>query len=149
MKLPSTSNHSRGFTLFEILIVMGMLVLLATLGLFISMDVYRGNSLSTERDIIISVLQKARSRAINNINEVSHGVRFDPDEYVIFEGTSCTVAGDEFEKSKSVANTGGCVVFNQLTGSRDTINSTVNSLTISGQGYKSIITINDEGRISW
>lgn len=149
-KLQVTSYKLRaGFTLIEVLVVVGIFAILAALGLFLSMDVYRGNSFRSERNMVVSILQKVRSRAVNNINQTKHGVRFESDRYVIFEGPICAAAGEEIPKSSAIANSGGCVVFDQLTGDRDTVNSTINSLNLTGQGFSSTVTINDRGRISW
>src|SRR3989344_9280246 len=65
-----------GFTLTEILVVVGIFALLMSFSLVVSLDIYRGDSFRAEQDFVISILQKARSQSINNINETSHGIRF-------------------------------------------------------------------------
>ncbi|MDP3741155.1 MAG: prepilin-type N-terminal cleavage/methylation domain-containing protein [bacterium] len=157
MKSPKTSIHRQnskfkiqnsklGFTLIEVIIGMGILATIAAFGLFISMDVYRGNSFHTERNIIISILQKARSRAVNNINQISHGVCFQSGNYVIFEGPTCPGTNPEtFPRGSSVSSTWPSeIVFDQLTG-----NTIGGSITITDGARTSIVTINNEGRISW
>lgn len=133
-----------GFTLIEILVVIGIFSVLAAIGLFFSMDVYRSNSVSSERDMIMSILQKARSQAINNINEKPHGVRFISGKYIVFEGIDCDATGQENPASPSVHPIDDCVKFDQLTG--DSINKT---LTVTDGAKTFTIEINSQGRISW
>ncbi len=149
-----------GFTLVEILIVMGLITMIAAFGLFISMDVYRGNTIHSEKNIVISVLQKARSRTINNINERKHGVRFgiSPDCtdgqrcYILFEGNNWASATNKEEIPAShdlvIDNGAGGpapdVIFSQLTA--ETTNATVRMM---GGAKTFKITVNAEGGISW
>ena len=58
----------------EIIIVIAMFGALLALGLFMSMDAYRGFSFRSEEDTVVSLLQKARSRAMNNMNQTPWGV---------------------------------------------------------------------------
>ncbi len=146
-----SSKSGAGFTLFEVLIVLGLFVILAALGLFLSMDLYRGNSLNTEKNMIISILQKARSRAVNNINENQHGVRFESEKYIVFElnDSGNNINLQEFPASDSIKITDPVlpteIIFDQLTGSK----ASGADIKIEGQGLERTITINNEGRISW
>ena len=84
-----------GMTLAEVIVVMAILSIVAAISLAVSMDSYRGYAFRGDRDMLVAVLQKARSQAINNIcrgssctNGKPHGVHFaSPGQYVIFEGT--------------------------------------------------------------
>ncbi|MDZ4243282.1 MAG: prepilin-type N-terminal cleavage/methylation domain-containing protein [Candidatus Omnitrophota bacterium] len=155
MKLPSTSIHDgrvSGFTLIEILVVLGLFVLLSALGLFLSMDVYRGNSLRSEKNMIISILQKARSRAMNNINQTKHGVYFQAGQYILFQGDAFNPDDDANNQEIKASNNISIsfpplpfgVVFSQLAAT-----TTPQDITLDGQGFSFTIKINDKGRISW
>jgi Tfp pilus assembly protein FimT len=84
----------KGFTLLEALIVLALLITCAALGLFISFSGYRESETRDEREIIVAVLEKARSQAMANLcissacsGGSAHGVSFsDAGRYVIFEG---------------------------------------------------------------
>ena len=134
----------------KILVVLGLFVLLAVLGLFLSMDVYRGNSLRSEKNMIISILQKARSRAMNNINQTKHGVYFQTGKYILFQGDAFNPDDDANNQEIKASNNISIsplpvwVVFNQLTAK-----TTSQDITLNGQGFSFIIKINDKGRISW
>lgn len=176
MELPKTSipakitlhSFSDGFTLLEMLIAMGLLAVMLTLGLLVSVDFYKSYSLRSEHDIIVSMLQKARSQSLNNINQKRHGVRFFLDEnsgtpsYTLFEcDSTCTSwtgpqASDlTIPSQASVAITNPLlpfdVVFQQLSGDCASQNCAESELVIhiEGQQTSGDISINPEGAISW
>ncbi|OGE82154.1 MAG: hypothetical protein A3B10_02365 [Candidatus Doudnabacteria bacterium RIFCSPLOWO2_01_FULL_44_21] len=125
---------------------MGLVALLAGMSMFLSFDFYRGYAFGSEQSIIVSVLQKARNQAMSNINQKSHGVKFLAENYVIFQGadyTSRDVGEDQIiEASPVVNNSGGEIVFTQLSGSASNF-----SLDINGNGKTATITVNSEGQI--
>src|SRR5258706_4507626 len=92
MASPNTSRQSKGFTLVEIAIVIILLMTIISLGLFISFDFYKNFAFRSEKSTIISILQKARSQSLNNIDEVRHGVHFaaSPLTYIVFECPTAT-----------------------------------------------------------
>lgn len=141
----------KGFTLIEVVIGMAIIAFLAGLGLFLSMDFYRGYSFNYERSLIVASLQKARSRAMANINQTPHGVYFDNDthHYVIFQGTDYehrdTTKDESFSASRTIVPSGlQEVVFEQLSG-----NAASTTLSLSGEGKTAPISINGEGAIIW
>ncbi len=144
------ASDIRGITLIEILIAMAIVVGLIGLGLFISIDFYKSYNFNSERDIIVNILQKARSQSLSNINESKHGVYFKTDEYVIFQGetySSRNPAYDENIKTDPAIGRSGLqeIVFEQLTGQ----NSTSGNILISDGVRSSQISIQNEGRINW
>ena len=54
-------QDSKGFTLVEILIAIALLIVILSLGLFISFDFYKNYAFRSEKNIIVSILQKARN----------------------------------------------------------------------------------------
>lgn len=148
-----------GFTLIEIIIVVAIFVIVFGFGLFISMDFYKSYSLSSEKSIIVSILQKARSQSLYNINQTSHGVHFDnPLKYIIFECASanpqCTdyATGADTSKDIPIQPSYGItivgipfdVMFEQLSGA-----SFDKTITVSDKIRSYDININNEGRIDW
>lgn len=120
------------------------------MGLIIGIDSYNRYLFRSDLEKAVSLLQKARSSAINNIGEKSHGVYFsDPAKFVLFRGTSYATRNPSFdlsvEKNKTVTASGLTeVVFTPLAGA-----TTAGIITLSG-GIKNInITINNEGGINW
>lgn len=165
MPSPNTfSQNSKGFTLIEILISIAILSVLLGLGLFMTMDAYRGFSFRSESATAVSALEKARSRAINNYFQTPHGVCYDSTSrsYVIFRGSSYTAGAatnDTLEGSPSATVSGfplcrsaSYVVFEQLTGKlvpQLTPATTELTITISQDARTASIHINNEGTINW
>lgn len=155
----------RGFTLIEILIVMALLGLIMGLGLFMSMDAYRGYSFRSESSVVVSVLEKARSRAMNNMYGTAWGVCFDSANkaYVTFRGVAYTPGAATNESlpaqagvtisSLPVCGAPSPIVFQQLTGKlfpQLTPATSIITLTVVEGGHTSAsITINNEGTINW
>lgn len=136
--------------------------MLAGLGLFLSFDFYRSYAFRGERDLIITVLQKARSQAINNVclgagcvDGKAHGVYFAPGQYVIFQGNdyaSRDAAADEvFDGNYSVSVSGAVqVIFGQLSGNASTSPAGSWEIVLSDpSGHTSTTTINRAGQITW
>ena len=149
MKLHNISIN-KGFTLFEVLIVLGLFVVLVSFGLFVSMDFYRGSSFRSERNTVVSILTKARNQSLNNVNEAPHGVFFPAGAYVLFQGPSYasrTTAFDETITATPTVTRSGLseIVFSQLSG-----NANVSGSIFMSNGTRtSTVLINYEGRMDW
>ena len=149
-------RRNAGLTLIEVLVVMGIVVLLIGLGLLVSMDAYRGYIYRHERLVLVSVLEKARSRAMNNIHQTAWGACYDSanKQYIIFQDPKAGACAANADDDTIPANPGAIitiapldkVVFAQLSG-RVLAEQTV-TLTESGHA-PFIITINTEGTIIW
>lgn len=139
------NNH--GFTLVEIIIVLGILFLMAGFGLFMSMDFYRSYAFRYEENLAVSLLQKARSRAMANVNQTAHGVHFGVSDYTLFEGSTYDAGASTNQNipiNSGIATSGLVnVVFNQLKGD----STTTGDIIISGQSQTASISINTEGAI--
>ena len=150
-----------GLTLIEVLVVMGILIFILSLGLFVSFDAYRGYIFRSERSVAVSVLEKARSRAVNNLYEMPHGVCYDDASraYVIFRGASCILGAANNETIPGSASVGvsglavlSPVVFEQITGKLVPQLSPYTSeldITLTRDAKTASIYINNEGRINW
>jgi len=167
----STSpKFTTGFTLIEILVSVGILAVVIGLSMFASFDFYRGGSFRSEKEVIVSALQKARSQSMNNINEARHGVRFaSPLQYIIFECDASTPQCDNFDDrnpdedliinpaytiSISTPSLPFDVIFEQLSGACVDSDSFVcgsgTPVITLIDGLKSTdIGLNKEGRINW
>ena len=86
----------RGATFFEVLVVLGILAIVGTSALFVTMDAYRSSSFRSDRDLLLATLQRARAQAMNNVclgtgcvDGVRHGVAIRPathlNSFVIFQ----------------------------------------------------------------
>lgn len=156
-------RKNRGFSLIEIMVVIGLIAMVGAFGLLISFDDYRGYGFRNERDVVMAVLHKARSQSMSNMcfgddctDGKAHGVYFGtPGRYVIFQGTAYDAADPWNEvievKNASVVISGmQSVVFTPLSGMAVTLPSGTNTLTVTDErGRTSLFTIEPEGRVTW
>ena len=131
--------------------ILGLTVLVG-LGLFLSMDLYRSHSIQADESMVVSLLHKARTRSLSNINESTHGVKVDGDDIILFQGSSYATRDTSFDESfpldgdVSITWPDSEVVFNQLSGNIDT---PPGDMTINSQGKTSVISFNAQGRIDY
>ncbi len=165
------NNKNDGFTLVEILVVMGILAIIASLGLFFSMENYRSSSFRNERDLLVSALEHSRAQSVNNVcfgatcpDGKSHGVHFFPkgdinaNTFVIFQGDNF-VSNDPFNEIINFDNKAVYVdttstidiIFNRLSGDLMVLNGeTEKNVVLKDDAMNiSTININLEGRIDW
>jgi prepilin-type N-terminal cleavage/methylation domain-containing protein len=152
MALPRTFTPN-GFTLIEFLVAMAIMAIIFSMGLFFSLDSYRGYSFRSERNLAITVLQKARSQAIANVDQQPHGVHVDAagKQYIIFEGSAYAAGATTninvpFVSSAVSHSSMNDVLFNQLDGSITTVPA---AWHFADATHSSDISENSEGQISW
>jgi Tfp pilus assembly protein FimT len=151
----STHNSEAGFSFIEVMIVTAIMLFFVGVGIFLSADVYRSSLFRADADTVVSALQRARTRSVNNINEAPHGVRITTSGYTIFEGAdynSRVVARDEiiaigsgYTISTSPTINPIDIIFTQLSGE-----SNFNGdISITGSGTTTTVSVNSEGRIDF
>ncbi|MEK7569735.1 MAG: prepilin-type N-terminal cleavage/methylation domain-containing protein [Patescibacteria group bacterium] len=129
----------RGFTLVEVLVVMGIVVLLFAGGYLVTVDTYGKNLLGSEEEKLVSILSKARSRAMNNIDATDHQVEILLDKYVLD-------SDEEIERNEKIEISGITeITFEQLSGRPDE----VGDIVLNDGTRTETITINQEGMINW
>lgn len=143
----STTN---GFTILELLIVMGIFTFIASIGLFISMDSYRDYAFRSQASMLVSALQKTRSRSLNNVHGAPHGLEITSSSYTLFQGASYAARTPSYDETYAITNATasgsiGEVVFTQLTGE----SSVAGTVLVTADGHTATISLNYEGRISW
>ena len=147
-----------GFSMIEVLVVLGMFAVMAGFGLYVNMENYRGSSFHSDRDLFVSLLQHARAQAISNkcggphcnFNGKAHGVFIQSDSYVLYQVTASTsrdLSEDAvFAANPSLTRTGALDFnFSQLTATT----SANKIMTLAGSGKTSDITVSTEGQITW
>src|SRR5690349_17306387 len=145
--MPSIRPNS-GFTVIELLVVIVLIAMIAGFGLFIGMDFYRAYAYRSERSVIISMLQKARSESMDNINQARHGVHFSsPLKYIVFQCSSATPQCADYSGAdtaqdltvnpgfnSTVAGIPLDVVFSQLDGQCVTCAAGPQTVTVTANG---------------
>lgn len=149
------SKKYTGFTLVETMVVLTIVSILATLSVFMTVHTYEEYIHRSEHDVVLSLLEEARSHALNNFDQSPIGICAEPLHYVLFEGVYTSGATHNEYTNRDIhisissdppnflCSQGG-IVFTELSGttSSTTIYFVQNNST-------SIISVNYEGSISW
>jgi len=121
----SHDMKNRGFTLIEIIVVLAIGAFLTG---FVALSFSKVNEhevLNTNSDLIVSILNEARSMTLSSVGDTGYGVHFDTDQVVLFRGTSyssgaATNLPTTLNSRVALRNIsfggGNNVVFNRLTG---------------------------------
>jgi Tfp pilus assembly protein FimT len=138
---------------------MSLLGIIGGFTAFMSVDGYRSFSFRSDRDTLVSLLERARSQSVSNIcrgalcdGGAPHGVHVVSGGYTVFQGESYALRDtvlDETTPSSYTTTISGTlvdVVFRQLSGDIAVPGDIIIS---DDSGHTSTISINTEGRISW
>lgn len=152
--------YSSGFTLIEVIIVMAIIAILGIVGIIFGLDSYTRSVCHSERDTLVFLIYRARNKAVDNADKMSHGIHFENDKYILFSGdiyrpsdalNETTSRGSSVPISISTSSVvlSGDIIFNQLTGRID--NSNVSDIFIGSATTTchDIVSLNKEGRLDW
>lgn len=140
---------TKGFTILELMLIIGILVVILSLGLPITFDFYKNYQLQAEGEKFISLLETTRNSSMINLNQLPHGVYRDNDNFVIFEGNNFAARNQSqdqnFPRAKIISVAGPDeIIFNPLSG------QAISSAFIFNNGTKSFnVYVNQEGQINW
>lgn len=151
-------RRNAGFTLMEVLVVLGVMVLLLTLVLVNFNGINRRSEVANTAEDLSSLLREAQSQSMAVVNELPHGVFLDTslDRFILFEGQtydpfSPTNAITLLPRSIDIASVdlnggGSSVIFEPLTGATSNFGSlslqSTRDATIQAQ-----VTISSQGKI--
>lgn len=148
---------SRGFTVFEILIVLTIIATLSSI-IVTSFSQFRNTKiLDTGVENTVSILAKARGNTLSSKNSFQYGVHLEATQVVLFRGGTYTVGDSNNEVSlldssleiSTIALTGGGsnVIFDRLTG-KTSQGGTIIIRVKSDVSKTKTITINGTGLVS-
>jgi len=147
----------KGFSLIETLVVVGMLALLASVSMVVGVQAFSRSSVKDDRDLLVGVLQKARSEAMHDVcttegcvGPSAFGVHINSREIVLFEGTSYNPQdshSESFVAESAATHFSGTsnIVFAATSGDAASTSITVSN----GTEVVSTVTIGTLGQISW
>jgi prepilin-type N-terminal cleavage/methylation domain-containing protein len=75
-----------GFTLIEILVVLAIIVLIALVILPPFSSIRENQTLNNTVENVVSALNRARSQTLASLDSSEYGVRFEPEQVIIFKG---------------------------------------------------------------
>lgn len=156
--------------MIETVVVIGLLSMIATLAVFVSLETYRGNTMRSTRDLLISNLQHARAQSMNNVcigncgtpaDGKPHGVHIETNasgfitQFIVYQGTTTTYTqsdplnmvvnvNDTISQAQKVTGIQD-VYFDQLSGNAHP----TGVITITDGITTSSIQIGTEGELSW
>ena len=140
---------ARGFSIVEIMVVLGIFAAIVSTGLALSIDQIARGTIFSERDTLVSLLNGARAASLANVNAQPHGVHIDATQFVAFEGSAYSSSDPKnypIARTSSVSMSGPTdIVFAQLSGEV----SSGGTLILADGGSQAIIEVNDAGRIDW
>lgn len=155
------NNNKSGFTLIELVVVMGILLMLFGFLSFNLVGVQRKISINSTADDLVSDMASQQTKAMSgegSISGESYGIYFQSDKYTLFKGTSYSSSDSNnfvvsLESGISFSNInllGNSIIFSNRNGELSSFSQSQNSVTINdSQGQKTeTITINRYGVVT-
>lgn len=128
---------SRGFSLVEVLIVIGIMALITSVMMFSGTAFRQSQALHEATQVVLSVINQARAHTLSSIGYSQYGVRLESDRIIMFKGSSwpgtdhVTTALPAGVSLSSVLAAGATeVVFRRVTGTT----SQTGTITLTGSG---------------
>lgn len=144
---------SKGFTLMEILIVLGILMLIFLVAFPKFAEIRNNQVLKSGVEDIITSINKAKSQTLASLNSLEYGVHFSQNSVTIFPGDTYIAGSSANEvidiflpaNISSISLVGGVSTlhFSRLTG----MPSTSGTITISNSTTSKTITISAAGAV--
>lgn len=125
----SKLNFAKGFTMLELLIVMGIMAVLGAIILSTFVNFRKNQALQKDTEAVVELLNQARNQTISSKNLSAYGVHFDSTSIVLFIGptfdpssiTNQVITLNSTDTILSVTLNGGGndVIFNRISGETD------------------------------
>lgn len=147
---------NKGFTLVEVMIVVGVAILLTTMTALSFSRLNRSQALGKSAELVVSVLNQARSETLSSKGAREYGVHFENNLLVIFEGVTylpqsgtnrVVNLSDMVAISQvSLTPTSNDLFFSRLTGEASNVGSVTVSLRSDPSQFR-VINISETGLI--
>ena len=149
MQSQTILKDNKGFTIIEIIVVIGLIVAILAFGSIFDINSFSRELARGETSTLVSVLNKARSKSMNNLYNAPHGVYIDTNDFVIFRTSSYNPTeptNEKFPRNTNVAISGmNSVIFERLSGEPNT----TGVFTLSDGTNTKTIEIKSSGLIEW
>ncbi len=151
MKLPVVYiSKSDGFTLLELLLVIGILALLIITSLPLVINFYKIRALGVHENGIVQTLRRAQLKAMSVEDDSSFGVYLTSEKYVLFKGNFYGIRDTAYDEIFDLPNNLSVIgpseiVFSKLRGTPSDTGTII--LTIDNRSET--ININEVGKINY
>lgn len=149
-------NHKqKGYTLVEIIIVVGILMIISGGASLLFLTTQANNEREVVVNEVISLLRKQQLRAMNGEDQEVYGVHFEENKYVGFKGSTYV----ENDSNNIVSNlplgvsfqsislgSDSSIIYNKMTGEADTVGTI--SVVVRGVAGSKVISINNLGTVN-
>jgi prepilin-type N-terminal cleavage/methylation domain-containing protein len=140
----------KGFTFFEILIVLLILGLFLLAGFVFNYSFYQSFLLEGERELLLNLLNKARLEALDNLYGLPRGIYFSNDYYLIFSGPNYNLRNPAYDQIYPRAKIKINSPFSEIVFNNFSATSSVSGTIELMQGSKiKKIQINYESLLEW
>lgn len=150
------TGHTRGFTLVELLVVMGLVGVLMTLTFVNLIQPQRSASLSGTVDVLVADLRSQQLKAmagdtLGAATTQAHGIYVESNQYILFKGDTYSASdADNFIVQADGVTFGtnlpsAQVSFQKASGEPAGFNASANTITVTASGQSRTITINRYG----
>lgn len=140
---------AQGFTLLEILLVVGIIGVLIILTLPVGLDLYKNQQLEVNSRTILQTLRRAQLKAMSIESDANYGVYLSDESFILFKGSSYFGRDSQYDQvfdlPQAITISGMQeVVFTKLTGKPKSIGF----ININSDGKRRVININRMGRMN-
>ena len=144
-------SDTRGFTLFELIIVIVVISTLAFMSVGVTVNALKKNQIFVETDQIANILRVAQSRSISGTQDDVWGVHLTGTTYTLFRGATYATRDPTYDELHAlpagiVASGLVDIIFEFRTGK--TSNTGTITITDVENGTTRTLTINNNGRIT-
>lgn len=150
MKSPAVYIFKKGFTLVELVLVIGILALLIVVSLPLAINFYKTRQFDVHENGIVQALRRAQLKAMSVEEDCAFGVHITSDQYVLFRGNSYAMRDSAFDEVFDLPGNlqvSGIseIVFSKLRG----IPFSTGAITLTIDNQSEAININEMGRINY
>lgn len=149
--------YSRGFTLVELLLTMGIFAVLATMLTINIVGTQRKTLVAEGVDVLIADLRSQQAKAMVGAGESDYGVYFESDAYVMFAGSSYDSENPSNSRVElpgevnfsNISWPSAQIIFEKISGEVVNYQDSADSVTVehSGSGAR-VIELNKYGAIT-
>lgn len=141
-------SNKNGFTIIELLTVIGAISILTAIGVPTYNTISKNVTLNNYAQEIVSSLRTAQNLSLSSQDDANWGIRFEQYQYVLCSEDCSNDITTYVINNGAEITTVGSVVFNRLSGSLNTDYTTITSIEVKLGGQEKTIEVDDVGKIS-